>query len=210
MFLQLRGRTDGVLAGDDIQGGGHAAGAALLDTLRDCGSDKAEHTQANCGGEDISLCDFIDDFIAVGQDTGHIGDGDILDLRIHDMDGVALVGFETVDDGFVHVGKDDVVACLAEQHADKAAADVACAELDCVLHVYHSFFCSTKGICETGKTTHRARRTSGGKAMPRRAPTAGFAVGCQGPALTHLSSFFIPILSKEWPGINETLSQFWA
>jgi hypothetical protein len=50
------------------------------------------------------------------------------------VDGVGFVGVETVYEGGHYVRKHYLIAGLREQHADKAAADVAAADLNGSFH----------------------------------------------------------------------------
>ena len=129
--LELRGCADGVLACDEIEG--------LLAACRDAGADAFYHGRSYAGKDDqadscgnkVCLGNGRDDGGTVGHDAVHARDLNVSLFHVHDMNSVFLVCGDPVNDYGIDVAENDLVAGFCQDHADKAASDVACAEHYC-------------------------------------------------------------------------------
>ena len=135
LLPELRGGTDAVLAGDDVQRLPDACGAARGDALGDGRGDEGQDAQPDGRGDDLGAHDLVDDLPAARIDTRNITDPHVAALHVHDVHGVGAVLVDAVDDLHVHIGENHMVPRLGEYRTDESAADIARAELNCSFHI---------------------------------------------------------------------------
>ena len=163
LLLQQVGRVDRVLAGHHRQAG--RGGRAGRDPGGDVRGDEAQDVRAHRRGDDVRLGDLRSQNIGVlrrvdGREAVDDGGGGVL------ADGADLVGvrlLQSGDQGVGDVREHQLVAGLVQQQADEAAADVPCADVDCLhrlhrLHRLHSF--SSPRIARISSTVVACSRRS--------------------------------------------------
>ncbi len=109
LLPELRGGTDAVLAGDDVQRLPDACGAARGDAFGDGRGDEGQDAQPDGRGDDLGAHDLVDDLPAARIDTRNITDPHVAALHVHDMHGVSAVLVDAVDDLHVHIGENHMV-----------------------------------------------------------------------------------------------------
>ena len=79
--------------------------------------------------------------VRVAIDSLDMLDVDRLRLITNDLDVVALLRVDSLDQLFVDIDKRHFIAGLDEQFTDKAAADIASTKMDCLFHDHISSYC---------------------------------------------------------------------
>ena len=134
LVFQAGGGPQAVLAADHVHGLRVPGLDAGLNAPRDGLGDDGQDVGAHGGGDEGALGHLPGELRGGGDYAVHIADGNFAGLLVQNVNRVAVVPVQRLDDGLHHVGKGDMPARLAEQGPDEPPADVARADLNCLFH----------------------------------------------------------------------------
>ena len=128
------GGIDGIFAGHDrnLVLGVIGGGGALAQTFRDGGGNNLQHGGSDGGGDHVSVGNVGEQCVLVlcRVHAGKTGDGDVLGVLTHLMNGVGIVRVERVNERGRNVGEHKLIARVVQNHPHEPAADVSGAEME--------------------------------------------------------------------------------
>ena len=91
--------------------------------------------QADGGRDQLGGFQRLGQLRAGGADAINVRDGERGGIPILNVDGVAALGVDGVNEGHIDVGECDVIAAARQDRADKSAANVARPDHNCLFHI---------------------------------------------------------------------------
>ena len=129
--LELGGRPEAVLTGNDIERFFYPGGFARGETLGNRRGDEFQDTEPDSRRNQVGIHDFCDGVVAPGIDGLDVFDCDVTADGIHHMDGILFPRIDLPEKVGDDVREDDFEPGLREDGPDETAADIACSELYC-------------------------------------------------------------------------------